>query len=128
MLGSHTHTVMVANFPIPCPMDCTGDISGNWDFFRSSWNDYKRATELDKKEMSIRVASFRSILGRDAQRILQPIPFASSAERKDLAIVITALENHFKPRRNKVFERYVLTLQFRNQAKLLMIMSRVFDV
>ena len=98
---------MSANFPIPCAMDCTGDISGNWDFFRSSWNDYEHATELDKKEMSIRVASFRSILGRDAQRILQHIPFATAAEREDLPSVINALESHFMPRRNEVFERYI---------------------
>jgi len=98
---------MSANFPIPTPMDCTGDVSGNWDFFRSSWNDYEHATELDRKEMSIRVATFRSILGRDAQRILQTIPFPTSAGRDDLPTVINALENHFKPRRNEVFERYM---------------------
>jgi len=47
-----------------------GDIGRNWDFFKQSWNDYEHAIELDKKRMSIRVASFRSMLGRDVQRIL----------------------------------------------------------
>src|ERR1700733_4256352 len=94
-------------FPIPAPMDCLGDIATNWDFFRDSWNDYECATELDKKDMKIRVATFRSVLGRDAQRILQFLPFSDPAKKDSLPDIITTLDLHFKPRRNEVYERYV---------------------
>ena len=49
--------------PPPPAMDCTGDVDGNWEFFVSSSTVY---TELCEKTMIIRIATFRSILGRDA--------------------------------------------------------------
>jgi len=89
-----------SNSPIPRAMDCTGDIGGNWDFFKQSCYDYEHAIELDKKRMSVRVASLHSILGRDAQRILLHLCL-SDEQRNDLPTIITALENHFKPYKNK---------------------------
>ena len=38
-----------SNIPIPPAMDCTGDVAGNWEFFISSWTEYKNATELCEK-------------------------------------------------------------------------------
>jgi len=87
-------------------MDCTGDIGGNWDFFKQSWNDYEHAIESDKKRISIRVASFHSILGHDAQRILLHLCL-SDEQQNDLPTVISAPENHFKPYKNEVFERFL---------------------
>jgi len=98
---------MASNIPVPPPMDCTGDVACNWEFFISSWTDYKNATELCEKTMKIRVATFRSVLGRDAQRILQHLQFNPPEKREDLPSVIEALQQHFIPQRNEVFERYV---------------------
>jgi len=82
--------------PVPAPMDCTGEVAGNWEFFLASWTDYKNATELSEKSMKVRVATFRSILGRDAQRILQHLKFDSSESREDLPSVIDALKKTFR--------------------------------
>jgi len=68
--------------PPPPAMDCTGDVAGNWEFFVSSWTDYENATELCEKTMKIRIATFRSILGRDANRTLQHIQFHPPDKRK----------------------------------------------
>ena len=98
---------MASNIPVPAPMDCSGDVAGNWEFFLLNWTDYENATELCEKSMKIRTATFRSILGRDAQRILQHIQFHPPEKREDLPSVIEALQRHFIPQRNEVFERYV---------------------
>jgi len=95
------------NIPVPAPMDITGNVAGNWEFFLSSWINYENATELCEKNMKIRTATFRSILGRDAQRVLQHIQFDPPNKREHLPSVIEALQCHFIPQRNEVFERYV---------------------
>ena len=101
-----------SNIPVPPAMDCTGDVAGNWEFFISSWTDYENATELCEKTMKIRIATFRSVLGRDAQRILQHLQFNPPEKREDLPSVIEALQQHFVPQRNEVFERYVFNTAF----------------
>ena len=60
-----------------------------------------------KKTMKIRLATFRSVLSRDAQRILQHSQFDSPDKREDLPSVIEALQRHFVLQRNEAFERYV---------------------
>ena len=35
--------------PVPQPMCCKGNLEANWKAFGESWNDYRIATELDKK-------------------------------------------------------------------------------
>ena len=31
--------VIPHNFPLPSPMNCRGDVAGNWDFFKQQWNE-----------------------------------------------------------------------------------------
>ena len=108
---------MTSNIPVPLSMDCTGDVAGNWKFFISSWTDYENATELSEKSMKIRIATFCSVLGRDAQRILQHLQFNPPDKREDLPSVIEALQQHFVPQRNEVFERYVFNTAFQEQGE-----------
>ncbi|KXJ09560.1 hypothetical protein AC249_AIPGENE18820 [Exaiptasia diaphana] len=54
-----------SNFPVPTPMMCRGDQVGNWEFFLQQWRDYEIATGLDKRSEKIRLATFRSVMGRE---------------------------------------------------------------
>lgn len=56
--------VLPHNFPLPSPMNCRGDVAGNWEFFRQQWSDYEIATGLNHREESIRLATLRSAMGR----------------------------------------------------------------
>ena len=62
---------------------------------------------MSEKTIKTRIATFQSVLGRDAQQILQHLQFTPPDKRKDLPSVIDALQKHFVPQRNEVFERYV---------------------
>ena len=108
--GSSTAAaVMVAvpsNLPIPAPMECKGDLSGNWKFFRMQWEDYETATQLCTQSSQIRMATLRSVMGKECLRIYQHLQ-TFEAIKTDVKESLDALEEHFKPARNVVYERYV---------------------
>ena len=98
--------VISPNFPLPSPMKCHGDVTGNWDFFKQQWSDYETATGLDKREESVRLATLRSSMGRECLQILLNLNLPEDDEKK-IDKCLEALESYFKPSRNLVYERYV---------------------
>ena len=58
-----------SNFPIPSLMNIKGNPVNNWEFFRQEWTDYEVATGLDKQEQKIRLATFRSVMGKECLQI-----------------------------------------------------------
>ena len=94
------------NFPVPSPMICQGDKAANCEFFRQQWEDYKVATGLDQRDPKIRIAMLRSVMGRESTQIFMNLKLTDE-ERKDVKTCVEALEAHFKPKHNVVYERYV---------------------
>lgn len=95
-----------ANFPVPAPMEFKGDLSSNWTFFRSQWDNYVIATELDQKDDVVVVASLLSVLGKECFRVYTHLDITND-ERKNPKTICDKLEEHFKPTRNVIYERYV---------------------
>lgn len=95
-----------SNFPVPSPMSVKGDPVNNWEFFRQQWDDYEVATGLEKQDQKIRLATFRSIMGKECLQIFLNLKI-SDDDRKDITACIKALESYFKPKRNVVYERYI---------------------
>lgn len=94
------------NFPIPSAMKCKGDLVNNWEFFKQQWNDYEIVTGLRQKDAAVRLATLRSVMGRDCLQIFLNLKL-SEADKKDTGKCLEALENYFKPKRNVVYERYM---------------------
>jgi len=86
-------------------MVCRGDITSNWEFFKQQWQDYEVATGLDQKSQSIRLATFRSVMGKECLQIFLNLNFGT--EVLTITSALKALENYFLPKRNVVYERYV---------------------
>ena len=95
---------MAHAFPVPMPMDCSGDIAENWNFFRLSWTNYE--TGINEKDQPIRVASLITVLGRDAVRILQHLPMIAD-DRKDISSTLDELDAYFRPKKNIVYETFL---------------------
>ena len=95
-----------SNFPVPSPMGCKGDRAENWKFFRSQWEDFETATELNKKSAAIRIATLRSVMGKDCLRIYHHLDI-SAEDKQDVKKSLDALESHFKPTKNVIYDRYV---------------------
>ena len=78
----------------------------NWEFFRQRWEDYEVATGLDKQTSKIRLASLRSVMGKDCLQTFLNLNI-SAEDRNNVEACMTVLENYFKPQHNVVYERYV---------------------
>ena len=102
-----------SNFPIPSPMVCTGDKVANWEFFRQQYEDYEIAIGLDKRSQKIRLATLRSVMGRECMQIFMNLKLTDD-ERKDVNTCMEALQAHFKPKWNVVYERYIFNLCSQN--------------
>ena len=60
--------------PAPDPMNCTGaDLANNWNYFRESFQDYRKAVELDKKDEAVQVAALKSVMGKECKNILKQL-------------------------------------------------------
>ena len=102
-----------SNFPVPSPMVCQGDKVANWEFFRQQWEDYEVATGLDQRDPKIRLATLRSVMRRECMQIFMNLKLTDE-ERKDVKMCVEALEAHFKPKRDVVYERYVFNMCSQN--------------
>ena len=94
-----------SNFPTPAPMDMKGDLAHNWSFFQSQFENYEIAVGLDKKDEAIRVATLLSVMGKECFRVFKHIEMADD-DRKKIDPILQALQAHFEPTRNVIYERY----------------------
>lgn len=104
------------NFPVPAPMEMKGDLAQNWSFFRSQYENYEIATGLDKKGQGVRMATLLSVMGRECFRIYQHVDIAEG-DREDITKIIDALEKHFEPTRNVIYERYKFNTCIQDQSE-----------
>ena len=95
-----------SHFSVPSPMNMKGDIVNNWEFFKQQWDDYEVATGLEGQDQKIRLATLRSVMGKECLQIFLNLKL-SEEQRNNVNECITALEAYFKPQRNLVYERYI---------------------
>ena len=91
-------------------MVCRGDLTSNWEFFKQQWQDYEVATSLDQKSQSIRLATFRSVVGKECLQIF--LNLNCGTEELTINSALKALEDYFLPKKNVVYERYVFNSCF----------------
>ena len=94
------------NFPLPAPVKLSGDVYQNFKFFRMQWEDYEVATQLTEKPDSVRMATLRSVMGQNCLQIYQHLHI-SDADKNKVKPSLDALEKHFQPSTNVVYECYV---------------------
>ena len=95
-----------SNFPVPAPMKVSGDRINNREFFRQQWEDYELATGLDKHPEAIRLATLRSVMGKDCLQIFLNLKLTEE-ESTSVNAGLAALEAYFKPKTSVVYERYL---------------------
>ena len=103
---AHGRQFVPSNFPVPAPMVCRGDVASNWEFFRQQWEDYEVATELVQQKTAVRLASLRSIMGKNCLQIYRNLSLTPE-QQESVQGCLEAMEAYFKPQRNVVYERYV---------------------
>ena len=86
-------------------MEMTGDLASNWPFFRSQFENYEIATGLNEKGNAVRVATLLSVKGKECFRVFKHLEMADD-DRKKIEPTLTALQAHFEPTRNVIYERF----------------------
>ena len=92
--------------PPPQPMDTKGNVAANWKYFKSSWQNYFVALELKKKDPAVQIATLKAVMGKECFQIYEHLPL-SDEEHKDLDTILSALTEHFEPKTNVIYERYI---------------------
>ena len=87
-------------------MKVSGDRINNWEFFRQQWEDYELATGLDKRPEAIRLATLRSVMGKDCLQIFLNLKLTEE-EASSVNSSLAALAAYFKPKTSVVYERYL---------------------
>ncbi|XP_028513100.1 uncharacterized protein LOC114574520, partial [Exaiptasia diaphana] len=98
--------MFTSHFPVPTSMNTKGDQVNNWEFFKQQWCDYEIATGLESGSDKVRMATLRSVMGKDCLQILLNLKL-SEEQRDNVDECLKALESYFKPKRNVVYERYI---------------------
>ncbi|KAK3708088.1 hypothetical protein QZH41_006917 [Actinostola sp. cb2023] len=91
-----------SNFPLPSPMTCRGDLTSNWEFFKQQFMDYEVAMGLNQRSEAVRLATFRSVMGRECLQIFLNLNLGQEAVTTSSAM--EALQGYFLPKRNVVYE------------------------
>ena len=94
-----------SNFPIPAPMKLSGDRVNSWKFLRQQWEDYELETGLDKRSQAIRLATFRSVMGKESLEIFVNLKHTEE-QKGNITNSIEALEEYSKPKTSVTNERY----------------------
>ena len=92
--------------PPPEKMVIDGDVAGNWQYFKDSYTNYATATELDKKEATIQVATLLSVMGKECHTVYKNLPMTVD-QRKNPETILAKLSEHFEPAKNTIYERFV---------------------
>jgi len=94
--------------PTPDPMNCNGEVTTNWAVFKEAWEDYSEAAELSEKSEAIQAATLRTMMGQDCKNILKRL--VEGDDLKKTSKIMEALNAHFVPKRNVVYERYIFNM------------------
>ena len=94
------------SLPTPQKVSTDGDQWRNWREFREEGEDYEIATGVAEKSDAVRVATLKTVMGREAAGNLKRLSL-SAEDKKTTKQVLDALEKHFKPRKNEIYESFI---------------------
>lgn len=95
------------SIPPPKPVNLENtNATQNWNKFKDGWKHYSIATELKKKDKEVQASILMSVMGEECREVVNNLEL-SADEKKDPESIITKLSNHFDPKKNTIYERYV---------------------
>ena len=93
--------------PLAAPtMVMSGDLATNWEAFEDGWTNYALATELNKKDDQVIVATLLTVIGPECFKIYKNL-LLSDDERKCPSAILAKLREEFQGKRNIIYDRYI---------------------
>lgn len=97
-------TTMGDSRGITC-LNLEGNIAENWKLWRSRFENYIIASEINKKDEKTQCAQLLHYIGEEGFKIYTTFQFKDD-EKNKLEILLGKFENHFLPKENLSYERY----------------------
>lgn len=89
------------------PMQMEGNVADNWKIWRSRFENYLVASEINKKDESIQCAQVLHYIGEGGFKVFTTFTFEEDQKNK-LKILLDKFESHFLPKENLTYERFKL--------------------
>lgn len=92
--------------PAPAPLDIndSGTVINNIKLFKSKFDLYLRANELDAKTDGLKVAVLLSVIGDNTYELLETLNATSSAATVET--IFKTLQGYFEPKYNVIIEQF----------------------
>lgn len=87
------------------PINLKGNVAENWRTWKQRFEIYATAVELDKKEEKIQCTQLLHQLGEECIKIYNSFNFQEE-EKNKITVLKQKFEDHFVPKKNKIYERY----------------------
>ena len=100
----------------------TGNLADNWKYFEEDWKNWSTATKLNAEASEVIVAALYHTMGRETREIARNLKFDN---REDPSAVLQALKEHFVPKKNVTYERYVFNTSMQNDEPIDMYINRL---
>ena len=96
----------VISLPPPTKLELTGEIGMKFKQWKSRWNNYVIATQLDKCSAQRRCAIMLSCIGEEALTIIDGLDLEDD-DRKDPDKILDKLKEYCVGTLNEIYERYI---------------------
>jgi len=93
--------------PAPAPLKVAGDVSADWERFKSEFDNYEIATDLVDCDAKKRAAVFLACLGSAAHAVFRTFKFTEENDRNNIDKIKEQFDRHWLGEVNVTYERYV---------------------
>ena len=100
-------SMSASSIPPPVPLKLGSDVAADWERFRSEWNNYEVATELDNASGKRRAAVFLACIGSAAHSVFRSFKFDGEGDTSNVSKIIEAFDRYCIGETNITYERYV---------------------
>ena len=90
----------------PPPPFAAHDSGADWEKWLGQFNCYMTATEKDKKNEKIQIATLLTLLGSEALDAYRNFKFDPATDKEKIKVVKEKFTTLYAPRRNTTYERY----------------------
>lgn len=96
----------MSNIPPPKEISWTENRLEDFKVFKTAYENFEIATQLDGKEDKIRVASLLAIIGSKGVKMYNNLTL-TAAEKMSVTSILQKMEEFLKPTQNTIYDRYV---------------------
>jgi len=102
---SSSNRAIPSSIPPPAPLKLSSEVAADWEQFRSEWNNYEIATDLDSAAEKKRSAVFLACICSAAQGAFRSFKFEDERDGSDITKIIEAFNRYCIGETNITYER-----------------------